>query len=341
MKKANIGLLFLFLLNGMVAFGQNESDLNNFLQAEKDDASKLIGAYISPVIRGISYGMTNGWYHTGKTHKKLGIDLGVTISGVMMPTSDETFDPTKIGLSANTIPNQTSAPTIIGAETNSSYTVSHSPLPPISINGPQGVDLKGKVGKNWVPVPMIQLGIGLVKNTDLKIRYVPQTKSGDSQIKMLGFGLMHDIKQYLPGVKALPFDLSVLVAYNSVSGYSALTNTDQSNDGKPYSANGQVNYKLNSWVAQAIVSKKFSILTVYLGLGYAAVSSNVNINGTFTLDPYNLGVSITDPLAIKYNNNGAKLTTGLRIKLGPLYFNGDYTVQKYNSLTVGVGLSVR
>jgi len=357
MKKGITVLLIspLFILLNLAASGQ--SDMSAFLTAEKSDASKLIGAYISPVIKGVSYGMTNGWYHTGKTHKKLGIDLGVTVSAVMLPSSDQSFDPTKLGLSSNTVPNQNASPTIIGPKTiaaTNSYNVNYtltgtSGSLPISqtINGPDGLDFKKNIGGNWVPVPMIQLGIGLIKNTDLKIRYIPSTnkgsKSGGNDIKMLGFGLMHDIKQYFPGVKLLPFDLSILAAMNSVTGSSSLMNTDQSQDGVPYSNDGVVTYKFSSWIAQAVISKKVSVLTFYAGVGYAAVNTKVNITGTYILDPYatSQAFPITNPFSTTYSNTGMKLNAGMRLKLGPIYFNGDYTIQKYSALTVGFGASIR
>ena len=300
--------------------------------------------------------MTSGWYHTAKTHKKLGIDLGVTVSAVILPSSEQSFDPNKIGLNtANISPNQTASPTIIGPKTiggTNSYPA-HYTAGPLTVNqtfnGPDGLDFKKNIGGNWIPVPMIQLGIGLIKNTDLKIRYVPstnkQSQSGGNDIQMLGFGLLHDIKQYMPGVKLLPFDLSVLVAYNSVKGSSSLRNTDTSNDGRPYSNDGKVTYTLNSWVAQALISKKVAVLTFYAGIGYGSVSSKVDITGTFVLDPYsplpNNPGTFTNPFATTYNNKSAKLTLGMRLKLGPIYFNGDYTVQKYNALTIGLGASVR
>ena len=319
----------------------NESDLNNFIQAAPGDASKLISAYVNPVIKGVSYGMTSGWYHTAKTHKTFGVDLGVTVSAVNLPSSEETFNPNDLGLSANTVVNSQIAPTIIGPKIPSDYTLKYNAAAPgVPISGPEGLDFKKNLGGNWIPVPMYQVGVGIIKSTDLKVRFMPDTKSGDSHVKMLGFGLMHDVKQHFQGIKLLPFDLSVLVAYNSLSGSTTLINLDQSNDGKPYSTNGSVAYKLNSWIVQAIISKKVAILTFYLGAGYAAVSSKVDVKGTFVLDPYAASLSVPNPVSINYSNNGAKLTAGIRFKFGPIYLNTDYSVQKYNALTVGIGGSI-
>ena len=174
---------------------QTQSDLSAFLQAQQQDAGKLIAAYTTPAIKAVSYGMTNGWYHTGKAHSKLGFDLGVSISAVMVPTSDNHFNAKAIGLSPFTqltSPSTGLAPTILGpgkepTSYTSTYTPSGSSTPVVvNFNGPEGLDLKKNIGVSAVPVPMIQLGIGLIMNTDLKVRFVPRTDSRSIESQNVG-----------------------------------------------------------------------------------------------------------------------------------------------------------
>jgi hypothetical protein len=311
------------------------------------------------MVKGLSYGMTSGWYTTAQNHKLGGVDIGVSLAVVAMPTSEETFDPHKLGLSPNTVPNFTgTAPTFIGAKTPTTYSITNNGYTITTVGGPEGLDFKKNIGMDAVPVPIIQLGVGLMKNTDLKIRYLPQQTKGDSKLNMFGIGLMHDIKQHIPGVKMVPFDLALLVAYNSVSGNTSLINTrvdpnspyfgyQNNDDGVPYSSDGKSNYTFNSWLIQALISKKVAVLTFYMGVGYAAVSSKANITGSFQLDnpAYNGQKSqmpfISNPFSTTYTNNGLKVTAGMRLKLGPIYFSGDYTLQKFNAITLGFGVSVR
>ena len=346
---------WLLLLTVSLMFGpgslqaQNESDFSKFLQAESQDASKLISAYSEPAIKAISYGMTSGWYTTGKTHSKLGFDIGVTTTLVFTPTSDDFFSPGSLGLkntflSSSVFANNQS-PTLFGPKGLTTYTSGYTPSSAIgpvttTFNGPEGLDLRKSLGFSAVPVPMFQLGIGLIKNTDLKVRFVPERTVGASKVSMLGFGLLHDIKQYIPGLKMSPIDISVLVAYNSVSGSTSLINSNPT-DTQPDSKDGKVAYKLDSWVGQAIVSKKFAVVTLYAGLGYCSVSSKVNMTGTYTIVAAPAPFDIKDPVAINFSNTGVKFTAGLRLKFGPFYLNGDYTLQKYNSVSLGLGFSVR
>jgi hypothetical protein len=185
---------------------------------------------------------------------------------------------------------------------------------------------------------VLQLGIGTIKNTDLKFRFVPETSFGNSKISMIGVGIMHDIKQHIPGIKALPFDLSILVAYNNFKGTTNLENSDPS-DPTPDSPDGEGIYKFNSIVSQLIISKKISVLTVYGGAGYTTVKTDARINGTYTIAATPVQFNVTDPVSINFKNKSAFFLAGIRLKFGPFFLNGNYTLQKYNALSVGFGFS--
>jgi hypothetical protein len=355
MKKIYCVVCLFFLLVGLAmplkTVAQSEEDLSAFLMAG-EDASKLIEAYMQPVVRSLSYGMTGGWYTTAKAHKTLGFDLSVTVNAAFIPSSENFFNPNKLKLSPNTTYNGArddgssgafddtrKAPTIFGPKDETEYESTYGGETFV-FRGPEGFDMKKSIGFAAAPTPMVQLGIGIIKNTDIKLRFVPKQEFGSSDIKMFGIGVMHDIKQHIKGIKLMPFDLSALVAYNSVSG-----STDLSSDGSggtPESTNGVGAYKFNSWVIQALISKKISVLTGYAGVGYSIVNTKVDVKGDYLLvSESDTQIPISDPVAIDFKNNSFRLTVGMRLKLGPVYFNGDYTLQKYNTLSLGFGFSVR
>ncbi len=363
MKKIYNVICFLFLLisfaSPLKTVAQGEEDISAFLQAGQEDASKLVEAYVQPMVKSISYGMTGGWYTTAKAHKTLGFDLSITVNSAFIPSSDNFFNPNKLKF-ANTTYNGArdngsngpfdptrKAPTIFGPKDETEYSSSYDPdgNGPLGVQtyvyrGPEGFNVKKEIGIAAVPTPMIQLGIGIIKNTDIKIRFLPKQEFGSSDIQMFGIGIMHDIKQHFKGIKLLPFDLSGLVAFNSVSG-----TTDLSSDGSggvPESTNGVGKYKFNSWVIQGLISKKISVLTGYAGVGYSIVDTKVDVEGDYIVIP-ELGSAATlrDPVSIDLKNNSLRLTLGMRLKLGPVYLNGDYTIQKYNTLSIGFGFSVR
>lgn len=357
MNKIYCFVIMIFLAGAMIqpAGAQSEEDIAQFLEAGGSDASKLIEAYVSPAIKSISYGMTGGWYTTAKTHKSLGFDFGVSMNLAFIPTSENYFDPNSLGLTvtdydgnrgtsaSGTLDPNKKAPTLFGPDERTQYSSTYDPdgagplgSQTFTFDGPRGLDMKNKIGFAAVPIPMAQLGIGVIKNTDLKLRFVPRINFGESHFQMFGVGVMHDVKQHIKGIKLLPFDLSALVAFNSVSG-----STDLSSSTSPSSTNGKLDYKFNSWVLQALISKKIAVLTGYAGVGYSIVKTNFDVKGDYTVAATPSDFVISDPVGIDFKNNSMRLTAGMRINLGPIYFSGDYTLQKYNTLTVGFGCTVR
>jgi len=321
------------------AYGQ-EGELTEYLKAGKADANNLIGAYVSPLVEGLSYGLNGGWYHTAKAHKTLGIDIGVSVNAVFVPTSKLTFDPAAVlgpNATVEPVPANAKASTFIGPSGKTEYRLKqdHS----VTFNGPEGIDLKGNIGMNVVPAATAQIGIGIWKNTDIKFRYMPEVTLSETKLKMIGFGVMHDIKQHIRAIKLLPFDLSVVAGYTRLSGTTGL----EGNFDKP--ANDQrrqeMTYEMNALLIQALISKKLSVLTFYGGLGYNTISTKVNVVGSYEIVDGDANSVLKDPFGVKYKNSSFRATAGMRLKLGPIYLNGDYSFQEYSTLSVGLGVTVR
>ena len=256
---------------------QGDLDFDQVLKAGAEDANTYLGKYISPFAKGFGYGMASGWYNTAKTHKSLGFDLTVTANLAKAPEKDLLFSFLQSDYKNLTVVGGGSPdlPTIFGGETTerlqTSYTESYegqSYTVNQEFDAPPGIDVEDFGG--YVPVPMVQLGIGIVKNTDLKIRYIPTQKSEEDgyEVGLIGFGIMHDFKQWIPGLKQVPVDMSVFV------GYTKLT-TDFDLSGSDITDDGTASYNVNALTYQVLVSKKLSVLTFYAGLGYNSVSSNL------------------------------------------------------------------
>ena len=196
------------------ALSQSAGDVVDFVQTGKEDASQLTRAYLNPVVEGISYGVNGGWYHTAKAHQSLGFDLSISANAVFIPGSHRVFKPNELDLKNTTLtsPANGDAPTIIGPEENTTYQTTVTGQQ-VVFDGPEGLDMKKRFKVQGVVTPMIQAGIGIYKNTDLKIRFYPESNVGDDgKVKMIGFGIMHDIKQHIPGLKIVRFALSSMVA---------------------------------------------------------------------------------------------------------------------------------
>ena len=51
--------------------------------------------------------------------------------------------------------------------------------------------------------------------------------------------------------------------------------------------------------------------------------------------------TISNPVNLDFEANGIRTTLGARLNLGPIKIFGDYTFQKFNTLSAGLAISIR
>ncbi|WP_420581996.1 DUF6588 family protein [Reichenbachiella sp.] len=339
-------------------------DFVNILRASQEDVTKYMDSYVEPAMYSFANGMAGGWYNTAKTHKPLGFDLTFTANVANIPKNERLFlfNPSDYGnlrLAGDATSSQSAdLPTIVGGNTNErlelygQYTApdgnTYEYTSGDNFQAPDGVDVSS-LPLAGVPAPTLQLGLGLIKNTDLKIRYgrakgleLDDNTNNKYGVDIFGIALMHDFKQWIPGIKHLPLDMAILVGF---SRFKTTIDFDESN--VSFDAEGRATLAANNTSIQALVSKKLSILTLYGGLGYNIVSSGIKVDGTIvnyeltdinTGDPY----VVEDPVDFTYSGGSTfRGTLGMRLKLAFLTLHSDYTFQQYNMLSVGLGITFR
>ncbi|MGB5929572.1 MAG: DUF6588 family protein, partial [Cyclobacteriaceae bacterium] len=187
----------------------SQVNLDRILVTGQEDARKITEMYVTPMVKGFSSGLNNGWYISAKPHKPLGFNLTVSVSAALVPEEDEFFlfrneDFTNIKLTDSDL-TESLSPTVMGpAEAGPNVTVYNDQfganVPLDNFDLAEGLGLEEEFGANAVPAPMATLGIGLVKNTDLIVRFMPKVENDDGSFYMYGVGLKHDIKQWIPVV---------------------------------------------------------------------------------------------------------------------------------------------
>ena len=331
-----LALIFSFL--SVSFFCKAQDNLDIYLEAGKDDATKLTESYLTPIMKGFGYGLNNGWYNTAKAHKTLGFDLTVTAHAVFAPKSsqyfifkDEAYSNIRLAHGeSNQLPTAfgpaSEGPRLEILDENGEPTGT-------TFNAVEGLGIKEELGHNIVPVPMVQLGIGIVKNTDIKLRYIPTIDIGDGEVSLWGIGVMHDVKQWIPGIKHLPFDLSALVGYTKMTTSYDLQGLSNTGDGSQ-----ELLLNAGALSVQGIISKKMSVLTLYGGVGYNKTTSSIVVNGVFELEDNRV---LEDPIDFTFGEGSLRATAGFQLKLAILTLHADYTINKYPILSAGLGFSVR
>jgi len=344
MKRA-FYLLTVIILLATFTKAKAQAGFSDVIKVSPGDATKLIDAYGEPLFKGIGIGMNSGWTNTAKPKGLLHFELKFTATGAYTPTSDKSFDVTKIGLSNGVgpaDPNNIIAPTI-GGETGSNgpllnvYDVNHHVVDQFNLPS-------GKLP--LIPTPQLQLTVGLINSTDVTMRYIPKINFGGDvgEVSMIGFGVKHDLGQYIfgPAKKLVPFNLSVLLAYShlNISDGVDVKPEDGSNPNGEFN-NQQTQIHLSSFLTQFIISKKLLFFTPFWALGYNTASTNFAAVGNYPVTNNTDGsyTIYTNPVNIHENSiSGFRTDAGFEINLGfSIYF--AYSYAQYSSITGGIGFS--
>ncbi len=314
-------------------------DPTELIKGAQSDINYLAEGYLEPFGNSLATGLNNNWYQTAKTHKTGRFDLMFYTSLVFVPSADQTFTINNSELQQLELTSgiSASAPTVFGED---------SPGPGLRFkddpNQNEAFRTPAGIGFGAMPLLMAQANIGVFKNTDLTIRYIPESGVpllDGGQIGLFGVGVKHDVLQWIPGDKVMPIDLSVFL------GYTSLTFTQALDDG---SGNPGQELVLNSrgFTGRAIVSKKFLFFTPYLGVGFNGGGTDIQINGTYEYEQNSpagpIISSITDPVNITANDAGGFVANvGFQLKfLWVMAFTVDYTLATYSALNAGLGLSL-
>jgi hypothetical protein len=340
----------------MLAFNARaQSDDDGFARLIKSspaDAQKLVSAYGMPLFKGFGVGLNSGWNNTAQTKKFLHFDIRISAAVAQAPTSDKTFDVTKIGLSSHLTPVNASniiAPTFAGNKNAST--------PQMRINDDNGNQIstfslpKGVI--QYVPAPNIQLTVGLVKNTDLTIRTTPTVKISDDagSVGVFGFGVKHNIMQDFAKKGVIkPFDLAIAVNYNRIKYSKTLAVRPSSGTtaapGQSTDFSDQhIDAAFSGVNIEAIISKKILFFTPFVSVGYQTASTNLDVLGNYPIQSTETGqgafyTTVKDPVHINENAiSGMRGDLGFQLNLAVVRIYASYSISGggYNSANAGIG----
>jgi hypothetical protein len=323
-------LIIIILIFGITGSLKAQLNFDTFLEGGVEDANTLLEGYLEPAFLGLGYGLNSGWNNTAQPHKLFGFDITGGVNLAYVPSDAEFFTFNNADYNSVQVTNGTSAqlPTLFGPNLNADdipeLTFNQGTPEEVRFTAPTGAGFDEVAPFNAVPVPFAQIGIGLPKNTELKLRFVPEVGSDDFSARLFGFGILHDFKQWIPGMKLLPFDLSAFFGYTRLSTEFTLD--------EDLAQTAELN--VSGSMFQVLISKKLLLFTPYAGVGFVTTGSDFAMLGEYD----DIG---TDPISLDYSSGGPRLNVGGRLKLLILTLHVDYAIQKYNTLTAGVGISIR
>lgn len=335
--------LTLFLLIGFLSISIKSQELEVLLLA-KNDANLLIKNYLQPVNQGMLFSLNNGWYHTAKTHKKLGFDITVSANASIIPSSSRSFEFIASEYQYLSLENGSSTiNNAMGGKNNSRFSVRIPEAGNVKVaqfSMPDGIG--DDLPLNAVPAPMIQAGVGLILNTDISVRFLPTVKNDEFESKLFGFGIKHNLMQYFGPLDKLPLNISLFAGYTSME-----TNYDLNSIPGLSGSNQEAIFDLKAYSIQALASLDFPIVSLYGGIGFEKGTSELKMKGnyelSYTIEGTNTTVSetVSDPIDMKFDVDGIRATAGVRLNLAFFKIFADYTMHEYNTISTGIAFSFR
>ena len=306
--------LFILLFFSTLTYSQSSMDIYN--------GKNILKEYIRPIADGFSAGLNNGWYNTAKPHKFGGFDITIAGNIVLIPESFKTFSISEIGGSSFS---GGETPTIVGEKKPSEITYNTTGD---IVKMPSGLNIP------VFPVPILQAGIGLIKGTEINIRYLPKINVGKiDQINLYGLGVKHDLLQWIPGGTVLPLSLSIQGGYTRFNSNVVLENVLVNTE-------NELAFDVEAMTVNIILSKKILMFTPYASVGYNSSKSSFKIDGDYAIGALELNAE--ELTNIEYESNTEiRANLGFRFNIAIIALQANYTISKYPVATLGAGISFR
>ncbi len=328
MKKC---FLLLVVLLSQVAISQ--TDVDRILEIGIDNARTFSKDYFAPVGELLVNSATNGWFYSAKVKKPWRFELGI-VGNISFIREDKQSFIFRIQEYSNiTLPdgstNQVVATALGSNQNDVSVIINEGFATGATVILPDG--LTDNAFKS-LPSGYIQGSMGIGSSTEIKARFLPKIKARGAEIQAYGFGLQHELTDWIYRLKRWPVHVSALLGYTNIQGVydaSAATSTPGTDQ--------EVQLTTSSWVITTFASTKLPVLNFYGGLGYYFGATKADLLGSFEVQNGPLAPDLViDPISVKTKTNGVKATFGTSVKYGAFKANLDYSFQNYSNISLGL-----
>ncbi len=337
MKKA-------FILFGLFSISTiAQENLEDLIAAGIEDAQRFTTGYISPGAEGMLHNVANGWIQTAEVKKQFKFDISIVGNASFIKKEQQKFtlntaDYNNLKFRDGSMVKEVA--TAFGENDPDvlmySVVKNGEDTAEVEFKLPQGL---ASVNMNILPTAFLQARVGILRGTEVKLRYFPKIDQQDVEVGLFGVGLQHDFTSWMPEEKIFPIAISGLVAYTKVGAsyhfinQQIVSGTDQHFD-----------FRLRSWLFQVQASTKLRIINFYGGLGYVSGSSDFDVLGNYKviagIPLEEVTNQFQDPFSVKNKVSDVRATLGANLRLGFFGLHVDYNFARYNNASVGLHFGI-
>jgi hypothetical protein len=354
-------LKFYLLIVLFIIVNSTQAQITNsaiFIKGGKNDAVKIISAYILPIERTLCFNGANNnmLVFKNQNNKELNIGLGLDITTSYINNNDNTFDINNLYLDNFEAknPDKTIAQTYSGNEntitiqTKDKYRIPstsypfYSEKPILSLDSPKGKN------KTNIPFPLLHLFAEKSGNL-IELKLIPPFKIENSTIGLfdIGINIQHNLETSLKFLSDFFVDVYVSGGYNynRIINYlnikpneDAITFSDQSENG-PYD-NQEFHIVSKSIPLRINFIKSFNKISIFASGAYNAMNSLVKMTGKYPVyktDPTNQFQIIINDIEYTRDFNKFSLDTGINYQSKNFIIGLKYTHSYYKNIDLSIG----
>lgn len=317
-------LFYIIFFSVSTALGQVDTSGDDIV----NDLVYLAGEYTFPAAEAAAYQSSGGWYTSAKKKELWDLEFSVQGNLLFIPNKRKNFviDEAKLtNLSIQGSATTASTPTALGGD-NFVVLEGNFNGNNFEFDSPEGVD------ETFVKHAQIQAALGLWGGTTFIARYSPKIKINKTYYQILGFGLQHNLSQWIPKIEESSFDISGLVTYSFYSVSDNFSEVDL--------LIGKLNSVIvdgQSFMFNLIASKQINKFNFSTGLGLTSSKFEFEVGGE---GDQILGL-LNDRLgALNESKTNFKADLGIDYRFGDFSVNSMLTVGNFTNLILGLNYNL-
>ena len=288
----------------------------------------LADKYVSPAADASVYQFSGGWYTSAK--KKDLWDLEISIQGnfLFIPNKSKNFtfsDSELQNLSIIGEGTSASTPTALGGKKiiGLAGTLGEDAF---EFDSPQGID------ESYIKHAQFQASLGLWKGTTLIGRFSPKIQINKTYYQILGFGLQHNISQWIPGTNQSSFSLAGLITYSFYTVGDKFTPVSL-----PIGELNSVIVDGQSFMFNLIASKEIDKFNFSAAVGVTSSKFDYKVggNGDLVINTLNRALG-----ALNESKSILKADIGINYRINDFSVNTMFTFGSYANLLFGLNYNL-
>jgi len=315
--------IFIIFLLPVTILSQNQ-DLDNVA----GDLIFLTGKYVAPAAQATTYQSSGGWYTTAKKKTLWTVEVSVQGNVLFIPNSKQNVLAEESNLTNLTIQGTETAasiPSALGGESNVVFEG--------VINGDSfEFDAPEGLNQSLVNHYQVQAGLGLWKGTTLIGRYSPKIKIDKTHYQVFGFGLQHNLSQWIPSLKESSFNIAGLASYSNYNVSDEFTPANL-----VLGTINAINVEGESIQFNVLASKKIKSFDFSAALGINISTFTYEMGGEGELLLAVLNQALT---TLEDNETNFKADLGINYNLENLSINSMLTIGAYANVLFGVNYNL-